>query len=125
MKKLATAPLLLLLAACGTASGPGYMNTDVLEPTGFSRPIEAGVRYDKSRLMEGTLTYMGPGDIHKTYVSYVDAMCAAGWAKVSSDGDPTKGMNSKLSKDTRTVSVDITPEAGGNLKLIIKVGATK
>ncbi len=121
MKKVAFA-ILLTGAACGSTN-PGYMNTDVLEPTGFSRPVTAGVTYSANgaQMTAGVLTYTGPADLHKTYIAYVDSMREQGWTPATSAGDPTTGMSARLTKDTRVVDLDIKPE-GGNLKIVIKVG---
>ena len=119
MKKLAFAGL-LVLAACGSTLG--YMNTDVLEPKGFTLANAAGVKFtDNGKIFgEGTLTYTGPGDMAKTYIAYVDSMRPLGWTPTNSEEDAAK-RTTKLLKDMRTLSFEVTPEGQGNLRIVIKV----
>lgn len=124
MKKLASVALASFLAACGS-SQPGYLNTDVLEPQGLGPVSPTGVKMTGQVMTEGTLTAQGAGEVQKVYIAYVDAMRGLGWEPRSADGDPNKGMQCSLRKDTRQVDVSITPEGQGAVKVVIKVGASR
>jgi hypothetical protein len=122
MKRMIVLGVLAVVAA-GCGGTPGYLNTDVLEPAGFSLASATGVKFQGAMFSEGTLTYHGTGDVQKTYIAYVDAMRGLSWAPVASEGDPTKGMTAKLAKDTRILNLEIMPEAQGAVRVTIKVGS--
>lgn len=122
MKKLTVLALMAVVAA-GCGGTPGYLNTDVLEPGGFTLASATGVKFQGAMFSEGTLNYHGTGDVRNTYIEYVNAMRGSGWAPVASDGDPTKGMSAKLAKDTRILNLEILPEAQGAIRVTIKVGS--
>jgi len=124
MKKLALlVPAAFLAIACG--SSPGYLTSDVLAPENLGNPVATGVRVQGDLMTEGTLTCQGPGEVHKAYTDYVEAMRGLGWEPRSADGDDVNSMKCSLKKDTRQVDVAITSEGNGSIKVVVTVGTAK
>src|SRR5262245_24952742 len=99
------AGLFCLFAACG--GPPGFLNTDVLEPSGFGAPNQQGVKIQGTMFLEGTLTFGGRGGVSSVYSAYIEAMRGAGWNPSSSEGDPSKELTGKLIKDTRALTLNV------------------
>jgi len=123
MKPIAMTPAaLLLLSACAT-SGPGFLNTDVLEPAGMTNPVQQGVKMQGTIFQEGAIIYTGKGEVQKTYAGYIDSMRGLGWNPASSEGEAGKGLSGRLVKDTRTLLLTVSPEQKDMVKVIIRVTA--
>src|SRR2546425_766501 len=122
--RAAALPLLCLFAACGSTP-VGYLNTDVLEPYGMIKPTTDGpVDIQGTFFQKGTLMYAGRGDMQRIHADYIDAMRGQGWSPASVQGDSAKGFSSRLTKDTRMLTLTIAPD-GNDVKVTIRVAPSK